>query len=79
MAETPPVGTGHLTQRWVQCSAHLNQVGARETDMKRLITLMVLMSIGGLIGCNTMEGAGKDIERTGEVVSETAQDVKRDM
>lgn len=47
--------------------------------MKKLITLMVLMSIGALIGCNTMEGAGRDIERTGEVVSETASDVKRDM
>jgi entericidin B len=50
-----------------------------ETDMKRLITLMVLLSIAGLIGCNTMEGAGKDIERGGEAVSDTAKDVKRSM
>jgi entericidin B len=47
--------------------------------MKKLITLMVLVSIAGLIGCNTIEGAGKDIQRGGEAVSDTAKDVKRDM
>ncbi len=47
--------------------------------MKRLIMLMVLVSIAGLIGCNTIEGAGKDIQRGGEAVSDTAKDVKRDM
>jgi entericidin B len=47
--------------------------------MKKLITLMVLLSIVGLIGCNTIEGAGKDIQRGGEAVSDTAKDVKRDM
>jgi predicted small secreted protein len=47
--------------------------------MKTLITLLVLVSIAGLLGCNTMEGAGKDIQRGGEAVSDTAQDVKRDM
>jgi predicted small secreted protein len=47
--------------------------------MKRFIALLVLASIAGLIGCNTIEGAGKDIKRGGEAVSETAKDVKRDM
>ena len=47
--------------------------------MKRLITLLVLVSIAGLIGCNTIEGAGKDIQRGGEAVSDTAKDVKQDM
>ena len=47
--------------------------------MKKLMMLMVLVSIAGLIGCNTIEGAGKDIERGGEAVSETAKDVKRGM
>jgi predicted small secreted protein len=47
--------------------------------MKKLFALMLLLSIAGLIGCNTIEGAGKDIERGGEAVSETAKDVKRDM
>jgi predicted small secreted protein len=47
--------------------------------MKRFIALMVLVSIAGLIGCNTIEGAGKDIQRGGEVVTDTAKEVKRDM
>jgi entericidin B len=47
--------------------------------MKKLITLLVLVSIAGLLGCNTMDGAGKDIQRGGEAVSDTAKDVKRDM
>jgi predicted small secreted protein len=47
--------------------------------MKRFIALLVLASIAGLIGCNTIEGASKDIKRGGEAVSETAKDVKRDM
>ncbi|MBP1688889.1 MAG: Entericidin EcnAB [Deltaproteobacteria bacterium] len=47
--------------------------------MKKFIALMLLVSIAGLIGCNTFEGAGKDIQRGGEAVSDTARDVKRDM
>ncbi|MGA7980959.1 MAG: entericidin A/B family lipoprotein [Chromatiaceae bacterium] len=47
--------------------------------MKKFITLMILVSITGLIGCNTIEGAGKDVQRGGEAVSDTAKDVKRDM
>ncbi len=47
--------------------------------MKQLITLFLLLSLGGLNGCNTIEGAGKDISRGGEVVTDTAKDVKRDM
>lgn len=32
-----------------------------------------------LAGCNTIEGAGRDLERGGEKVQDTARDVKRDM
>ena len=46
----------------------------------------LLFSIGfalllalGLSACNTIEGAGKDIERGGEKVQDTAQDAKRKM
>jgi len=47
--------------------------------MKKFITLIVLVSIAGLIGCNTIEGAGKDIQSGGEAVSDTAKDVKSGM
>ena len=47
--------------------------------MNKLLTLMLLIAIGGLSGCNTIEGAGKDIQRGGDAVSDTARDVKKDM
>lgn len=47
--------------------------------MKQLIALFLLIWIVGLVGCNTMEGAGKDISAGGDTVTDTARDVKRDM
>jgi entericidin A len=48
------------------------------SNMKRLLALMVLsmFSIGMLSGCNTMAGAGKDVQKVGEKVEEKAQDCK---
>jgi entericidin B len=51
----------------------------KEIVMKKLVALIVLLSIGVLTGCNTIEGAGKDIERGGEKVQDTAKDVKQKM
>lgn len=43
--------------------------------IKRLLAvLMVLGMVGGVVGCNTMEGAGEDVERAGEGVQEGAQE-----
>lgn len=47
--------------------------------MKIIVALILLLSSFGLTGCNTIEGAGKDIQRGGEAVSDTAKDVKREM
>lgn len=46
--------------------------------MKRLIALMVLalFSMGTLTACNTMAGAGKDVQKVGEKVEDKAQDCK---
>lgn len=42
--------------------------------MKRSIALMllVLFSIGVLSACNTMAGAGKDVQKAGEKVEDAA-------
>jgi len=50
--------------------------------MKRLIALVlaasfVLPATAMLGGCNTMQGAGKDIERGGEKIQSEAQEHKR--
>jgi len=49
------------------------------TRMKTLIAMFAAAFIAMLAGCNTMEGAGKDLERGGEKVQDTARDVKRGM
>ena len=47
--------------------------------MKTLLMVLV-MAVGALAaGCNTIEGAGRDLERGGEKVQDTARDVKRSM
>ena len=48
--------------------------------MKRLIALMLAASyvlLAGLAGCNTVQGAGKDIERGGEKIQKEAQENKK--
>lgn len=46
--------------------------------MKRLIALMVMamFSTAALTACNTMAGAGKDVQKVGEKVEQKAQDCK---
>ncbi len=46
--------------------------------MKRLIALMLLalFSMGTLTACNTMAGAGKDIEKAGDKIEDKAEDCK---
>ena len=47
---------------------------------KFILTLATLCSLAGIsvftTGCNTMEGAGKDIERAGEKIENSAQKIK---
>jgi len=47
-----------------------------EQDMKRLLTLamLALFSTGLLAGCNTVAGAGKDVQKAGEKVEDKAKD-----
>jgi len=47
--------------------------------MRKLLALYLLLAIGALTGCNTMEGMGKDIERGGEKMQDSAKDTKQKM
>ena len=47
--------------------------------MSKLLALMCLITICGLLGCNTMAGAGKDIQQGGQAVSSSAEHVKSKM
>ena len=40
---------------------------------------MIIMALFAVSACNTIEGAGEDIEKGGEKVQETSREVKQDM
>jgi predicted small secreted protein len=48
------------------------------TDMKSSIRALMLASLAlsslALTACNTVEGAGKDVEKAGEVIQDEAND-----
>jgi predicted small secreted protein len=45
--------------------------------MHKLVALGLVVL--ALVGCNTIQGAGKDIEKGGEAVQDAAQSVKKKM
>jgi predicted small secreted protein len=47
--------------------------------MKKLLALFALTGVVLVTGCNTMSGAGKDIERGGEKVQGAAESTKQKM
>jgi len=48
--------------------------------MKKILAVVLMLGISGTItACNTMAGAGKDIQRGGEAVQDTAKDVQKKM
>lgn len=50
-----------------------------EVVMKKLVALFMIFVVGLLAGCNTMQGLGKDIERGGEKLQDSAHDAKQRM
>ncbi|HEY9097410.1 MAG TPA: entericidin A/B family lipoprotein [Thiobacillus sp.] len=47
--------------------------------MNPLLTILITSVFVVLAGCNTVAGAGKDLERGGEKVQDAAQDVQKQM
>lgn len=45
----------------------------------RTLAMLIAFSLLLLAGCNTIEGMGKDIERGGEKVQDSAQSTKQQM
>jgi predicted small secreted protein len=46
----------------------------KETIMRKVMALLMLLTYGLLTGCNTMEGLGKDVERGGEKIKNEARE-----
>lgn len=47
--------------------------------MKKTAAVLALLMLAVLAGCNTMKGVGKDIERGGEKLQNSAKDTKEKM
>ncbi len=51
--------------------------------IRKLLTILMMLGMLGTVsaitGCNTVAGAGKDVERGGEAVHDTAKDVQQKM
>jgi entericidin B len=59
---------------------YLDPKNRKGVFMQRLIALMLATSyvlLAGLAGCNTIQGAGKDVERGGEKIQKEAQENKK--
>lgn len=50
-----------------------------ETLLKPLLLATLLLGSLGLAACNTMEGAGQDVEAAGESMSDTAEDTEDEL
>jgi entericidin B len=50
---------------------------------RKLLTILMMLGMLGTVsvitGCNTVAGAGKDVERGGEAVHDAAKDVQQKM
>jgi entericidin B len=45
--------------------------------LKKLVALLMIACFAGLAGCNTMSGAGKDIQKGGEKLENAAEKNKK--
>jgi entericidin B len=62
-------------------SADATTFTRRQIMARKLLTVLMALALIGplsaISGCNTVAGAGKDIERGGEKVQDSARDVQR--
>jgi len=56
-------------------SCHAFQL-QREINMTRLIALLLIAGTAALAGCNTVSGAGQDISKGGQAISNSAEEHK---
>jgi len=47
--------------------------------MKTITTVLSALLFAGLAACNTVEGAGEDVEAGGEAISETANEAEQEI
>lgn len=54
--------------------------GRKVTMVRKILAVLVALGLLGVVtACNTFAGAGKDIQRGGEVIEDAAKDTQNDM
>jgi entericidin B len=48
-----------------------------KTMKKTRMTIVALLAAGALAACQTVEGAGRDIQAAGSAITETSQEAQR--
>ena len=65
------------TTRTAECVPYIPEENHHEAFALRTVAAVLAMfSMGTLTACNTMAGAGKDVQKVGEKVEEKAEDCK---
>lgn len=49
-----------------------------DSNTRALFLALAMATTLGAVGCNTMEGAGEDIQQGGEAIEDTAEDLNDD-
>ncbi len=44
---------------------------------RNILLIIILAAFSALVGCNTMEGFGKDVSKVGDKIEDTAEKVKK--
>jgi predicted small secreted protein len=57
-------------------AVHFECVPTLENQMKSLMTVITIAALVALAGCNTVAGAGKDVQATGSAVEKAADNAK---
>ena len=47
--------------------------------MKTITTTLSVLVLAGLAACNTVEGAGQDVQAGGDAISDTAREAEQDL
>jgi len=47
--------------------------------MRKTLFILPVLALVLLTGCETMKGVGRDVENTGEVITDSSRQVQRDL
>jgi predicted small secreted protein len=70
------IGGWHMPCKALPGSKGFSLANMKGSDMKAIAAIVMAAVLGMLAGCNTVEGAGKDVKATGRAVERAADSAK---